>query len=63
MKMLTKQGTEEIDIYRKPTTTNIAISNASCHCDEHKMVTFKNCIRRLNKLPLRQTDLRNYAVS
>jgi hypothetical protein len=50
-----KQGTVELDIHRKLTTTDIAISNAPCHCDEHKMATFKNWIHRLNQLPTRQS--------
>jgi hypothetical protein len=58
-----KQGTVETDIYKTPAATDIAISNASCHPDEHKMAAFKNWIHRLNKLWLRQTELRNYTLS
>jgi hypothetical protein len=46
------QGTIEINIFGKPTATDITISNTSCHPGEHKMAMFKNWLHRLHKLPL-----------
>jgi hypothetical protein len=53
-----KLGTVGIDIYRKPTTTDIVIviSNSSCHPGEQKMATFKNWLHRLHKLPLNELN-------
>jgi hypothetical protein len=49
-------GTIEIYIFRKPTATDITISNTSCHPGEHKMAIFKNCLHRLHKLPLNNAN-------
>jgi hypothetical protein len=46
----------EIDIFRKATTTDITISNASCHPGEHKMGTFKNWLHRMHNLPLNSAN-------
>jgi hypothetical protein len=47
-----RQGHIEIDIFRKPTTTDTTINSASCHLGEHKMATFKNWLHRMYRLPL-----------
>jgi hypothetical protein len=51
-----KLGTVGIGIYRKPTMTDIVISNSSCHPGEQKMATFKNWLHRLHKLPLSELN-------
>jgi pyridoxine 5'-phosphate synthase PdxJ len=42
----------EIDIYRKPTTTNTTISNTSCHPNEQKLAAYRFYITRMLTLPL-----------
>jgi hypothetical protein len=54
-----KLGTVGIDIYRKPTTTDVTISNTSCHPEEQKMATYKNWLHRLHKLPLNEAKPKN----
>jgi len=50
---LTRNRTNlEIDIYRKPTTTDTTINFCSNHPIEHKMAAFRFHISRMNKLPL-----------
>jgi hypothetical protein len=51
-----KQGSIEIDIYRKPTYTDTTINNSSCHPGEHKMAAFKNWIHRIHKLPMQNAN-------
>lgn len=51
-----KKSTIEIRIYRKTTTADVTISSVSCHPEEHKMVTLKNLMHRLHKLPLNETN-------
>jgi hypothetical protein len=41
-----------MEIYRKPTATDITINNSSCHPKEQKLATYKNWIQRLHTLPL-----------
>jgi hypothetical protein len=41
-----------MEIYRKPTTTDLTINNKSCHPKEHKLTAYRNWIHRLLKLPL-----------
>jgi hypothetical protein len=36
-----KRGKIEMEVYRKPTTTDVTINNTSCHPKEHKLATFK----------------------
>jgi hypothetical protein len=43
-----------MEIYRKPTTTDITINNRSCHPKERKLAAYKNWIHRLLKLPLEE---------
>jgi hypothetical protein len=42
----------EIDIYRKPTTTNTTINNTSNHPIEHKTTAYRHYIKRMQTLPL-----------
>jgi hypothetical protein len=42
----------EIDIYRKPTTTDTTINFASNHPMEHKMAAYRYLINRMTNLPL-----------
>jgi hypothetical protein len=42
----------EIDIYRKPTTTDTTISFLSNHPIEHKTVAFRYHNQRMHSLPL-----------
>jgi hypothetical protein len=45
-----------MEVYRKPTTTNVMINNNSCHPQEHKLAAFKNWIHRLLTLPLNENS-------
>jgi len=42
----------EIDIYRKPTTTNTTINYTSNHPTEHKTAAYRYYIKRMQTLPL-----------
>ena len=48
----------EIDIYRKPTTTDLTIHATSNHPMEHKLAAYRYYLHRLNTLPL-TTDKKN----
>jgi hypothetical protein len=41
-----------MDVYRKPTATDVTINNKSCHPKEHKLSAYRNWIHRLLALPL-----------
>ena len=45
----------EIDIYRKPTTTNTTINYTSNHPTEHKTAAYRHYIKRMQTLPLTAT--------
>ena len=45
----------EVDIYRKPTTTDTTIHNTSNHPYEHKMAAYRYMITRMTTLPLTKT--------
>jgi hypothetical protein len=47
-----KQTKLEIDIYRKPTTTDTTINLLSNHPTEHKMAAFRFHISRMHSLPM-----------
>jgi hypothetical protein len=49
----------EIDIFRKPTTTNTTINFLSNHPIEHKMAAYRFLLERMYSLPLNQTKLQN----
>ena len=49
----------EIDIFRKPTTTNTTINFFSIHPMEHKMAAYRFHLERMYSLPLNQTQLQN----
>jgi hypothetical protein len=42
----------EIDIYRKPTTTDTTINFFSNHPIEHKLAAYRNYLTRMNSLPM-----------
>ena len=44
----------EIDIYRKPTTTDTTINFLSNHPIEQKMAAFRSHLTRMHSLPLNQ---------
>jgi hypothetical protein len=44
-----------MEIYRKPTTTDVTINNESRHPREQKLEAYKNFIHRLLTLPLEET--------
>jgi uncharacterized protein (UPF0147 family) len=46
----------EIDIFRKPTTTNITINYFSNHPLEHKLAAYRYYIERMFKLPLNKEN-------
>jgi hypothetical protein len=49
-----KHGQIEMEIYRKPKTTDIIINNNSCHPKQQKLAAHKNWIHRLLTLPLEE---------
>jgi hypothetical protein len=46
----------EIDIYRKPTTTNTTINYTSNHPTEHKIAAYRHYVRRMQSLSLTTKD-------
>jgi hypothetical protein len=52
LNLLNKQGQLEMEIYRKPTSTDIKINSNSRHPKEHKLAAYKNWIHRRFALPL-----------
>jgi hypothetical protein len=58
LKLSNKQGQLEIEIYRKPTETDVTIDNTSYHPREHKLTTYKCWLDRLCKLPLNANNKR-----
>jgi hypothetical protein len=45
-----------MEVYRKPTTTDVTINNTSSHPKENKLEAFKNWIHRLLMLPLNENN-------
>jgi hypothetical protein len=45
-----------MEIYRKPTTTDVTTDNTSYHPQEHKSAVFKNWIHTLLTLPLNKNS-------
>jgi hypothetical protein len=45
-----------MEVYRKPTVTDVMINNFSCHPKEHKLAAYKNLIHRLLMLPLNKSN-------
>jgi len=58
--IIRNQSNLEIDIYRKPTTTDSKVNFSSNHLTEHKTAAYRYYINRMLSLPLteerRQTD-------
>jgi hypothetical protein len=50
------KGNVEIDIYKKPTTTDVVMDNNLCHPGELKITIFKSLLHRLQNLPLYETN-------
>jgi hypothetical protein len=51
-----KRGQIEMEVYRKPTTTDVMTNNNSCHPQENKLAAFKNWIHRLLTLLLNENS-------
>ena len=47
----------EIDIYRKPTSTNITIQHTSNHPQDHKDAAYRYYINRMIKLPNTEKEI------
>jgi hypothetical protein len=58
LNLTNKRGKIEMEVYRKPTTTDVTINNTLCYHKEHKLATFKNWIYRLLILPLSENNKR-----
>jgi hypothetical protein len=52
------KGQLEMEVYRKPTTTDVTINNNSCQPREHKMAAYKSWLYRLCILPLDEKNIR-----
>jgi hypothetical protein len=52
-----------MEIYRKPTATDVMINNTSCHPKEHKLAAYKNCIHKILMLPLNESNKRKTFIS
>ena len=52
----------EIDIYRKPTTTDTTIHFTSTHPIEHKLAAYRYHITRMLSLPLKTTQQREWVT-
>jgi hypothetical protein len=55
LNLINKQGQIEMEIYRKPTATDITINKNSCHPKEHKLAAYRSWIHRLRVLPISET--------
>jgi hypothetical protein len=47
-----------MEVYRKPTATDVTINNKSCHPKEHKLSAYRNWINRHLALPLSKRNIR-----
>jgi hypothetical protein len=47
-----------MEVYRKPTTTDVTINNTSCHQNVHKLAAYKNWIHGLLMLLLNESNRR-----
>jgi hypothetical protein len=45
-----------MEVYRKPTATDVAINNTPCHPKEHKLAAYRNWIHRLLKPPHNESN-------
>jgi hypothetical protein len=52
LNLINRQGQIEMEVYRKPTATNIMINKNSCHPKERKLAAYRSWIYRLWALPL-----------
>ena len=55
LKLTNDNGRIHMEIYRKPTSTDITINNTSCHPQEHKLAAYRSWIHRLLTLKLEDT--------
>jgi hypothetical protein len=55
LNLVNKQGQLEMEVYRKPTMTDVTIDNTSCHPKEHTLAAYKNWIHGLLMLPLNES--------
>jgi hypothetical protein len=49
-----------MEVYRKPTMTDITINSTSCNPQEHKLAALKNWIHRPLTLPLNENSKKKY---
>jgi hypothetical protein len=52
-----------MEVYRKPTATDITINSNSCHPKEHKLAAYKNWIHRLSTLPLNENNKKKEIIT
>jgi hypothetical protein len=52
LNLTNRQGQLEMEVYRKPATTDDKINKKSCHPKEQKLSAYRNWIHRLMALPL-----------
>jgi hypothetical protein len=60
LNLVNKRGQLQMEVYRKPTATDVTINNTSCHPKEHKLAAYvyKSWIDRLLRLPLSESKER-----
>jgi hypothetical protein len=58
LNLTNKRGQIKMEIYRKPTTTDVMINNSSYHPQEHKLAAIKSWIHRLIMLHLNENNKR-----
>jgi hypothetical protein len=56
LNLIDNQGQLEMEVYRKPTATDITINSNSCHLKEQKLAAHKNWIHKLLTLPLNESN-------
>jgi hypothetical protein len=56
LSLTNKHEYTQVDMYRKPTYTDVTINNTSCHPGEQKMSKFKNWLHRMHNIQLSETN-------
>jgi hypothetical protein len=58
LNLVNKRRQLQMEVYRKPTATDVTMNNTSRHPKQHKLAAYKNWIRRLLMLSLNESNKR-----
>lgn len=59
MTISSQNNKHSFQIYRKSTTTDIAINSSSCHPNQHKTAFFRSAVNRMLHIPISKADADN----